>query len=78
MDEKEKEIAALRAIYDEEKKVRTCTCACYVLRACDAYAYAMHMGASYDKERSARLPLPDTPTCCGPGLRRLRRAQLLG
>lgn len=50
----------------------------HMLCACDAYAYAMHMGASYDKERSARLPLPDTPTCCGPGLRRLRRAQLLG
>ena len=37
MDEKEKEIAALRAIYDEEKKVSTCTCTCY------ARAMLMHM-----------------------------------
>ena len=56
MDEKEKEIAALRAIYDEEKKVSTC----YMLCARAAYAYAMHMRAPMTR-RGRRSSPPPTP-----------------
>lgn len=64
VDEKEKEIAALRAIYDEEKKVSTC--ACYV-RA----MLMMPMLCTCVRPMTSRCqrssPL-NAPTCCGPGL----------
>ena len=73
MDEKEKEIAALRAIYDEEKKVSTCTCY--------ARAMLMHMLCTRERPMTRRgrrsSPSPIAP-CPAPRLTlRLPRARCL-